>query len=76
MPAMPRPGGRRKGTGCYILYSQAKRFHQFQVLAGKHEKRIAETIRKGHGPMPAFVLKPDEIKAIVDYMSHAFGKAK
>ena len=39
-----------------------------------NEKRIAETIRKGHGPMPAFDLKPEDIQAIIDYMSHAFRK--
>jgi hypothetical protein len=26
--------------------------------------------------MPAFDLKPEEIKAIINYMSHAFKKAK
>jgi mono/diheme cytochrome c family protein len=36
------------------------------------EKIITDTIREGHGPMPAFELKPDEIKAIIDYMSHTF----
>jgi mono/diheme cytochrome c family protein len=49
-------------------------FTQAKVWEGDAEKKIAETIRKGHGPMPAFRLTPDEIKAIIDYMSHAFKK--
>jgi mono/diheme cytochrome c family protein len=33
---------------------------------------IAKTVKKGHPPMPAFNLPPEEIKAIIDYISHAF----
>ena len=33
---------------------------------------IANTVKNGHPPMPAFNLPPDEIKAIINYMSHAF----
>ena len=33
---------------------------------------IANTVKNGHPPMPAFNLPPREIKAIIDYMSHAF----
>jgi mono/diheme cytochrome c family protein len=33
---------------------------------------IANTVKNGHPPMPAFNLPPGEIKAIIDYMSHAF----
>ena len=33
---------------------------------------IANTVKNGHPPMPAFNLPPEEIKAIVDYISHAF----
>jgi mono/diheme cytochrome c family protein len=49
-------------------------FTQAKLWEGDAEKKIAETIRKGHGPMPAFRLTPDEIKAIIDYMSHTFKK--
>jgi mono/diheme cytochrome c family protein len=37
---------------------------------------IADTIRHGHGMMPAFDLTPDQIKAIIDYMEHTFKKEK
>jgi mono/diheme cytochrome c family protein len=33
---------------------------------------IANTVKNGHPPMPAFNLPPEEIKAIIDYISHAF----
>lgn len=36
------------------------------------EKKIAETIMNGKGEMPSFDLKPDEIKDVIDYMSHIF----
>jgi mono/diheme cytochrome c family protein len=39
-----------------------------------NEAMIADTIRKGHGMMPAFDLAPDQIKAIIDYMEHTFKK--
>jgi mono/diheme cytochrome c family protein len=38
------------------------------------DKFITNTIENGHGLMPAFNLKPGEIKAIIDYLSHTFKK--
>jgi mono/diheme cytochrome c family protein len=38
------------------------------------DKFITDTVENGHGMMPAFNLKPDEIKAIIDYLSQAFKK--
>ena len=35
---------------------------------------ITNTVEKGHGMMPAFNLKPDENRAIIDYLSHTFKK--
>jgi mono/diheme cytochrome c family protein len=40
-----------------------------------NDAMIADTIRKGHGMMPAFDLAPDQIKAIIDYLEHTFKKA-
>ena len=39
-----------------------------------NENKIADTIRNGHGMMPAFDLKPEQINAIIGYMSHTFKK--
>ena len=33
---------------------------------------ITNTIDNGHGPMPAIELKPNEIKEVIDYISHTF----
>ena len=38
-------------------------------------RKIEDTIKKGKEMMPAFDLEPDEIKAIIWYMSNAFKKA-
>ncbi len=35
---------------------------------------ITSTVENGHGLMPAINLKPDQIKAIIDYLSHTFKK--
>jgi mono/diheme cytochrome c family protein len=39
------------------------------------EKKIEDIVKKGKEMMPAFDLKPDQIKAIIRYMSHAFKKS-
>lgn len=40
---------------------------------GDAEKKITETVRRGKPPMPAFPgLKPDEVKALIYYLSHTF----
>ena len=36
---------------------------------------ITNQVKKGKGSMPAFNLSDDEIKAIIDYMSHTFKKS-
>ncbi len=36
------------------------------------EKKIAETAKNGYKIMPPVALKDDEIKAIIEYMEHAF----
>jgi mono/diheme cytochrome c family protein len=42
---------------------------------GDADKKITESVRNGKGPMPAFTLSPEEIKEIIDYLSHAFKKS-
>jgi len=68
--------GNSKGPAAASFTPKPSDFTNPKFWRENNEKRIAETIRKGQGPMPAFDLKPDEIQAIIDYMSHAFGKAK
>lgn len=38
------------------------------------EKEIDNTIKNGKEMMPAFKVEPDQIKAIIQYMSHTFKK--
>ena len=38
------------------------------------EKKITEAITKGFKIMPPVDLKPDEIKAVIEYLEHAFKK--
>jgi mono/diheme cytochrome c family protein len=42
---------------------------------GDPEKKIAESIRKGKGSMPAFTLSPEEIEEIIDFLSHTFKRS-
>jgi len=37
---------------------------------------IIKQVKNGKGAMPAFHLADDEIKAIIDYMSHTFNKSQ
>ncbi len=36
------------------------------------DQKITDAIENGKGVMPSFDLKSDQIKAIIDYMSHSF----
>jgi cytochrome c6 len=38
------------------------------------DKKIADTIRNGHGVMPGFNLSDDQIQAIIDYLKQSFKK--
>ena len=39
---------------------------------GDFDKKITDTVENGHGMMPAFDLKPAEMREIIDYLTHAF----
>ena len=64
--------GKGDGPAAAALSTQPRDFTRTDFWQGDVEKEIAETIRKGLSPMPAFDLSDDEIKAITGYMSHAF----
>ena len=40
------------------------------------EKKMADVIRNGRKMMPAFDLKPDEVKAVIDYITRTYKKSK
>jgi len=66
--------GDGKGPAAVSFNPKPANFTDPRFWPENSDRKIATTIRKGHGPMPAFDLKADEIKAIIDYMSHAFKK--
>jgi cytochrome c5 len=41
---------------------------------GDYRKKITDTVETGFGVMPQVILAPDQISAIIDYMSKAFKK--
>jgi cytochrome c oxidase cbb3-type subunit II len=49
-------------------------FTDAKFWQGDVEKKVREAVTNGKGAMPAQVLQPDEIKALVDYITSAFKK--
>ena len=64
--------GKGDGPAAAALSPQPKDFARPEFWKGDVDKKIADTVRNGLGPMPAFSLSDDEIKAIIGYMSHTF----
>ena len=64
--------GKGDGPAAAALSPQPKDFARPEFWKGDVDKKIANTIHNGLGPMPAFSLSDDEIKAIIAYMSHTF----
>ena len=64
--------GRGDGPAAAALNPHPKDFQQPQFWQGNVDKKIADTIRNGRSPMPAFDLSDAEIKAIIDYMTQSF----
>jgi mono/diheme cytochrome c family protein len=64
--------GDGKGPAAASMNPRPDDFNDPQFWKRNDEKKISETIEKGHGMMPAFDMKPDEIKAVMDYISDSF----
>jgi len=64
--------GDGNGPAAASLNTEPPDFTRTTFWQNNADKKIAETIRNGYGMMPSFDLKTDEIKAIIDYMSHTF----
>lgn len=54
----------------YYVQFRPKDFTDPDSWKGLDEQKIIQVMQKGKGVMPAINLKPDEIKAIIDYMTH------
>jgi mono/diheme cytochrome c family protein len=68
--------GDGKGPASAAFHPQPTDFTNPNFWQGDVNKKIADAIRKGLRPMPAFQLSDDEIKAVTDYMSHTFKNTK
>ena len=66
--------GRGDGPAAAALSPSPANFTDPQFWQNSTGKKIEDTVRNGKGAMPAFSLNEDEIKALMDYMGHAFGK--
>ena len=64
--------GDGNGPAAFALSPKPQNFTDPAFWQKDVEVKIATTITKGKGSMPAFQLKPDEIKAIIYYISHTF----
>lgn len=66
--------GKGDGPAAGALNPHPKNFERPQFWQSDVDRKIADTIRKGRPPMPAFDLSDPEIKAIIAYMTHSFKK--
>ena len=64
--------GKGDGPAASALSPKPANFTDPKFWIGDVDKKITDTVEKGHGMMPAFDLKPAEIKDIIDYLAHAF----
>jgi len=63
--------GDGKGPAASALSPRPKDFTDPQFWKELNSEKIAQTIRSGHGRgMPAFRFSPEDIRAVIDYISH------
>ena len=66
--------GRGDGPAAAAFTPKPANFTSPSFWKDKTPEKIASIITKGEGHMPAFNFKPDEIKAVIDYLEHTFKK--
>jgi mono/diheme cytochrome c family protein len=66
--------GDGKGQAALALNPKPTDFTKSGFWKTDTEKKITESIMKGRGIMPPVALKPDEIKAVIEYMTRTFKK--
>jgi len=64
--------GDGNGPAASALSPRPANFTDPKFWQGDVDKKITDTIENGHGMMPAFDLKPGEIKDLVDYLTQTF----
>jgi len=66
--------GRGDGPAAAALNPKPADFTKPAFWQNNAVEKIRQTLKKGKNMMPAFDLKDDEIKALIDYMEHTFKK--
>ncbi len=66
--------GNGNGPAAASLNPKPADFNDPKFWRTYDEKKMNDVIRSGRGMMPAFDMKPDEIQAIIDYMTRTFKK--
>jgi mono/diheme cytochrome c family protein len=66
--------GDGKGQAAPALNPKPTDFTKPSFWKSDSEKEITESVTKGHGIMQPVLLKPNEIKAVIAYMTQAFKK--
>ena len=64
--------GKGDGPAASGLSPRPANFTDPRFWQGNVDKKITNTVENGHGMMPAFGLKPAQIKDIIDYLANAF----
>ncbi len=67
-------GGQGNGPAAAAYNPRPMNFTDPNFWKDNPEKKITEAITKGYKIMPPVDLKPDEIKAVIEYMEHALKK--
>jgi mono/diheme cytochrome c family protein len=62
--------GAGDGVGAVAFSPRPADFKDPKFWQKFDDGKIADTIRKGHGMMPAFNLTPEQIKALTEYLKH------
>jgi cytochrome c5 len=68
--------GDGKGSAAAYLSTKPADFTSPKFWETHNDKEISDAIVNGRGEMPAFDLKPDDTKAVIDYITHAFKPQK
>ncbi len=67
--------GKGDGPAAAALSPPPNDFNRSEFWNQKNvDQLITNQVKNGQGAMPAFKLSDDEIKSIIDYMSHSFKK--
>ena len=64
--------GDGNGPAAFSLSPKPRDFTKADFWQNHVDQEITTTVSNGKPPMPAFSLQPEEIKAIIYYMSHTF----